>query len=268
MNKKELNEYIANEIALADANVSLFVKDMDTGETLYAYHENEAVSSASTIKVPIMLAALEQVRRGALTLEQRIPVNECEILDDTEVFEYGTCDCPLNELIYWMIVKSDNTSTNVLIETLGFAAINDMIHALGMKSTVLGRKMLDFEALKAGRNNLISAYDMALCYEALHRGTVLTPELCAFALGILKRQRSMNMFLRYIADDIEVAHKTGALDPDLGHDRVAHDAGIFYLDNVRYYLGIFLTGAPDDKKYSRRLIGRLSKAVYEYSRGD
>lgn len=267
MNKKELNEYIVNEIALADANVSLFVRDMDTGEVLYAHRENEAVSSASTIKVPIMLAALEQVRRGALTLEQRIPVNGREILDDTEVFEHGPCDCPLKELIYWMIVKSDNTSTNVLIETLGFDAINDMIQSLGMRSTVLGRKMLDFEALKAGRNNLTSAYDMAQCYEALHRETILTPELCAFALGILKRQRSMSMFLRYIADDIEVAHKTGGLDPDLGHDRVAHDAGIFYLPDVRYYLGIFLTSAPDDEKYSRRLIGRLSRAVYEYYKG-
>ena len=267
MNKKELNAYIAREIAAADADVSLLAKDMDTGETLYAYRENEAVSSASTIKVPIMLAVLEQVRRGALTLEQLIPVNEYEILDDTEVFEYGPCDCPLKELIYWMIVESDNTSTNVLIETLGFDAINDMIHLLGMRSTVLGRKMLDFEALKAGRNNLTTAYDMALCYEALHSETILAPELCAFALGILKRQRSTNMFLRYIADDIEVAHKTGGLDPDLGHDRVAHDAGIFYLPNLRYYLGIFLTGAPDDETYARRLIGRLSKAVYEYYRG-
>lgn len=263
MKREDIQATIDQELYGADARVSLLMKDVDTGETLHAHDANAVVSSASTIKVPILLAALEKVRAGELSLEQPIDVPAGEILDDTEVFEDGPGRYALWELLYWMIVSSDNTATNVLIERIGFADVNALCTALGLKHTVLARKMLDFEALRSGRNNLTSAADMAVVYEAVCRQRILTPQLCRFALDILKRQRSTGEFLRYIAQDIAVAHKTGGLDPVAGHDRVVHDAGVFLLDNMRYYLGIFITGAPDDAVYSYRLIGRLSKALYD-----
>lgn len=267
MNKTELDSYIRAEIAGADAKVSLLAKDMDTGETLLAYNPEEIVSSASTIKVPIMLAVLEKVINGVLSVDGRITVPACEILDDTEVFDGGEGSYPLFELIYWMIVSSDNTATNVLINLIGFDAVNALCQSLDLRGTVLARKMLDFEALRAGRNNLTSADDMSLLFGAICNERILTPGLCRFALDTLKRQRSTDKFLRYIADDIPVAHKTGGLDPEAGHDRVSHDAGVFLPGNIRYYLGIFITGAPDSEQYSNRLIGRLSKEIYDCYKG-
>lgn len=69
-----------------------------------------------------------------------------------------------------MITVSDNTSTNMMMNLLGFEEINQCIKELGLKNTVLERKMQDFKALKEGRDNTISAEDTITCLKAIHTG--------------------------------------------------------------------------------------------------
>ena len=258
----ELHDYIENEINYADANVSLLVYDFSKDKTLLSFGAERKVVSASTIKTPIMLAALDLVQKGKFLLEQRIAVPSKEILKDTTVFDRGQKDTTLEELLTWMMINSDNTATNVLIELLGMEAINSYCVALGLKNTVLMRKMLDWGAIEAGRNNYTSAADQLIIFSKLYHATVLTPELCGLALSILKRQRDFSSALRYLCSaDITFAHKTGGLD------YLNHDTGIFYLPGHNYYFGCFVTDAmseTDENPVAKRLIGRLSKAVCDF----
>ena len=54
----------------------------------------------------------------------------------------------------------------------------------------------------------------------------------------------------------EIAHKTGSLDT------VCHDTGIVYHDTMDYIIGVFITELSDVEA-GKRLIGRISKIVYE-----
>ena len=262
MKYSELRDYAENEIKDINAKVSLLVYDFNDKKTLFSFQAECKVVSASTIKTPILLAALDLVQSGKLKTEQKIPVPAKEILDDTQVFDRGVREYTLEELLTWMIINSDNTATNVLIEFLGMDAVNAYCRKLGLKSTVLERKMLDWDAIEQGRNNYTSAEDQLAVFSGLYRSSILTPELCAYALGILKRQRDFSSALRYIADEnLSAAHKTGGLD------YLNHDAGIFYLPGRDYYFGCFVTDAMDDtekNEISKKLIGRLSRAVYNY----
>jgi beta-lactamase class A len=262
MELRELHNYTQNEIDKTDARVSLLVHDFTKDETLLSFGADRKVVSASTIKTPIMLTALDLVQRGKLSLEQRVAVPLSEILDDTAVFDMGQKDATLEELLTWMIINSDNTSTNVLIEFLGTIAINSYCGTLGLKDTVVERKMLDWGAIKAGRNNYTSADDQLIVFSKLYHASVLTPELCRLALSILKRQRDFGLALRYLCSaDITFAHKTGGLD------YLEHDTGIFYLPGHDYYFGCFVTDSmseTDENPVAKRLIGRLSKAVYDF----
>ena len=260
MDKKSLLKSIQDEITNAvndNVNISILIKDLNHQETLYAYKEHEKVVSASIIKVPIMLTALEQVQKDQIKLDTTLELKDSMILNDTKVFEYGGGPYTLKELITWMIIQSDNTATNCLIDLLSMDKINDFCISQSLLSTKLERKMLDFKAIKEGRNNYTSAADMANLYEKLYNRTILTPELCNKAIDILKRQRHKQLSMRYIYDDISVAHKTGELD------HLNHDAGIFYLPNIQYYIGAFVWNAPSNK-YASKWIGRISKQIYEY----
>ncbi len=260
MDRNGLQQAIKNEIISATKDgveISLLVKDFNTQDILYSYEEARKVVSASIIKVPIMLAALEQVQEGKIELDSPIELNDSIILEDTEVFEYGGGKYTLEELLVWMIIESDNTATNCLIDLFTMEKINAFCKKLSLNSTKLERRMLDFQAVKEGRNNYTSAKDMAILYGKLYNRTILTPDLCDTALSILKRQRHKQLSLRYIYDDITAAHKTGSLD------NLNHDGGIFYLPNAHYYFSAFVWNAPDNE-YASKWIGRISKGIYEY----
>lgn len=257
-NPEAFIRYAEAEIRDARADVSLYVYDLIHKKTLLSYESEKRIVSASMIKVPVLLAALEQVRAGRLSLTMRVPVKRP--LNDSKVFDHGEQSCTLGELLAWMIINSDNTAANVLIELLGMDAVNAWCSAAGLKVTVLERLMLDEDAVRAGRNNYTSAADQFLLFQSLYQQTILTPELCALAMDILRRQRDFSMAMRYLcAPDLIFAHKTGCL----AHLR--HDAGIFYARQFACFFGCFVSNVRDDTEaYAEKLIGRLAEAVYRY----
>ena len=264
MTPVELEAWLRREIAAFPCKTSLLMTDLATGETLHALEPEARVVSASTIKVPILLCALEQVRRGERRLEEPLPVPPETILEDTEVFERGVAAYSLWELLYWMIVESDNTATNTVIDALGYDAINSYAReVLGLKDTLCRRKMLDWAAIEAGRNNYTSAADQGRMYSLLFHGRILDEALRETALDMLRRQRSTDLFLRYIPENVTVAHKTGGLD------YVCHDAGIFYVPRRPFYLGIFTWDgpSPEGDKRQKMFLGRLTKAIYDTYKG-
>ena len=107
----------------SNENISILIKDLSSGNEIYNLNSTEKLVSASTIKVPIMLAIFEEVKSGKVNLNDTILVTKNDILDDKEVFENGENYYSINELINWMIIESDNTATNVLLKYFGMEKI-------------------------------------------------------------------------------------------------------------------------------------------------
>jgi beta-lactamase class A len=256
----QLTSYLSSQLALFPGKIALRLADLETGAVLFDQAGESRVVSASLIKVPILLAALDQVQEGRLALEQEIPVSPSQVLADTESLDLGQSACPLVELLYWMIAASDNTATNVLIDLLGYGTINDYItQTLGLKETQLQRKMLDWDAIHAGKNNYTSAADQHRLFHLLCHEKLLTPPLTETAIHILARQRDGSMFQRYLADDVLLPHKTGTLD------HVFHDVGVFLLPHCNYFLAILTWDGPslEGDPRQKQLIGRLAKSIYD-----
>ena len=248
-------------ILQAGGRVSLLARDLRGGVTLLAREERRRVVSASTIKTVVMLALLEQVRLGRLSLADSIPLKPEEILEDTKVFDRGVGQYALGELMEWMIITSDNTASNALISLLGMDTVNRYAReTLGMEETELQRKMLDWQAVQAGRNNYTSARDMERAFGALYRRSILTPELCRLAMGVLFRQRWKTDALRYVCGPVAAAHKTGSLD------HLNHDTGILFFRHIDCFYGFFVTEIPNND-FGERAIGLLAKPLVEHCRG-
>jgi beta-lactamase class A len=256
-------EYIRAQAETFPGRVAVLYKDMtDSSSETVSIRAGEQVVSASMIKVPVMLAILDMVRNGHLGLDDMITVRDDQILDDSLVFEYGGRQASLYELMVWMIVNSDNTSTNVLFEMLGYDAMNSYFRKMGLGCTSAGRKMLDFDAVKQGRNNYISPVDFYSCMRYLYDNR--DDRYNSAALSILSRNRDCGSLCRYLYDDMKVMHKTGGLDD------IAHDGGIFVTDRGTYFLGVFVSGfepGPEMCKEAEKLMGRISRRVYEDREG-
>lgn len=247
------------------AKTALYCVDLTTNIPIAAIRETTRVVSASTIKVPILCCALQEVMDGKLSLDQMLPISARDFCDDTEVFvpNYRQGGASLWEMLYWMIASSDNTASNTVISLLGFEQVNRYCRRIGLTQTCLERKMLDFQAVAQGRNNYTSPADLYRIFSMLYQGQILTQPLRDIALDFLSRCRSTNALQRYIPDPVTVAHKPGGLD------HLNHDAGIFLLKDRPYYLGIFTWDGPalDGQPQQNRLIGQLSRMVYDAVKG-
>jgi len=214
--------------------------DAESGEALLSHNEEMVFKSASLIKTPIMLCALEEVEKGHMTLDTRIAAapHQC-VGDEAPVIRDGT-DVPLSVLLEYMITYSNNSATNVLIDYLGMDRVNAFSQRIGLGDTVLRRHMLDYEAARSGFENRTSAKDMRRLYTLLHTGDVLTPLMCQTALPILLRQHDKELLL-FANPAQKAAHKTGGLSD------IAHDAGILYGEN-RTLIFAMLCTAPDERQ--------------------
>ncbi len=251
------NERINREIAQFQGKVSMLIKRLDAVVPLYEYHSEERLISASMIKVAILLAILEEVRAQRAHLSDSLFVSETDILKDTKVFVDGGAAYCLEELLAWMIIESDNTATNVLIQHFSMELINAYIkNHLQVSNTCLKRRMMDQEAVKQGFDNYTSEQDMCVIFTKLFAHELLTPQLCDLAIAMLYNQRCQNQLMRYIYQPVPFAHKTGTLS------NLNHDMGVMKIKNTLYYVGVSLYDCQD-MSINKKLIGKLGRLIYE-----
>lgn len=202
-------------------NAFFAIQDFTSGKVLAIHEENTPVPSASLIKLPLLLCALEAVQKGELSFDQRIPICEQQHTGDSRTIARSASCAPLSFLLETMIADSDNTAANVLIDFLGMERVNALCKMCGMSGTCLRRHMLDFGAAVRGEENDTTARDILRFFSLLQEDAFLTPALCETARRILLAQRD-KAYLMYAMPKQRAAHKTGELPG------IRHDAGILY----------------------------------------
>ncbi|WP_079527837.1 serine hydrolase [Solibacillus isronensis] len=244
-------------IAQCPYKVHVIVEDYNTNEIVWKNRGEEIFSSASIIKVPILITILAHLQKTNSNLNHIYEIVPENMVEFSVITEQRQIRATLHELLLWMTITSDNTATNVCIDLLGMDAFNNYFKEIGLHNTRVQRKMMDFERQKLGFDNETTAEDMQHLFRQIYRGTLLTKEWNAIALDILSRQRSHESLKRYIVDDVKMAHKTGGLDT------VDHDTGIIFTKERDYFIGVFITEVTDNEK-ARQLIGTISKIVYDH----
>jgi beta-lactamase class A len=240
-------------IAAAGGVTGLLVKNLRTKEVLFSHNAETVFHSASIIKVPILLALMREAEAERLDLGEALPVREENIVEGGLIHAMTRgIALPWRDHALFMITLSDNASTNHIISRLGFDPINAMIGELGLTSTVLGRKMLDFQARTRGNDNFTCCRDMLTLFEHLHENSDKYKEV----LYILKKQVHSNLLSGLLdTDAFEFAHKTGGLPHTL------LDTGIMYLRDPVF--AAFMSKELKREQDGYRLAHELGLLVYE-----
>lgn len=238
-------------------NVKLIIKGAAANHFLLAKDIDDVFSSASLIKVPILFTVLDYLEKKNESIHQIVKVSPENLVDFSVLTELQVEECTLHDLLVWMIITSDNSATNVLIDFIGFENLNQYFKNIGLLETSIQRKMMDFVQLQKGYDNRTTARDMAKLYTAIYRKELLSPKYSELAIDILSRQRILTSLKRYLVEDVKIAHKTGSLDA------VEHDVGIVYTNKIDYLIGVFITNHHDNEN-AKQLIGKVSKIVYDH----
>src|SRR5712671_4394898 len=132
-----LDEALRARIAGFDGAVSLYAKNLDSGVTV-GIRESEPVRTASTIKLPILLAVFDAVERGQAKWTEPLTVTTAERATGTGVLGSEFSDgvqLPLRDVAHLMIVLSDNTATNMILDRFGADTVNAYLDRIGLPTT-------------------------------------------------------------------------------------------------------------------------------------
>jgi beta-lactamase class A len=241
----------------AGGNVAVGVHHFPSGASMG--RETERVfPSASVIKVPILAALFEQVEIGRLDWESRIPLTAEACVEGSGVLRELQPGIALTvrDLARLMIIVSDNTASNLLIEAVGIEHVNALLASYGYRHTRLGRKFYDFAARDAGHENFCAAGELCDLLCRLIRGEVVSQEASAEMLAIMKRQAYSHRIPALLPPDTPIAHKTGTITG------VAHDTGVIFAPSGPIALAVLTQGCRDPIA-AESAIRRIARAVYD-----
>lgn len=224
-----LEEAIRARIAGFQGTVTLYAKNLDTGASL-AIRENDPVRTASTIKLPILCAVFDQVAQGKAKWTELLTVRPQDKVSGSGIIGSELSDgtqLPLRDVANLMIVLSDNSATNMILERFTADTVNAYVEKIGLKTTRSMRKVRgDGTQLKeaegwsaAGKLPENQKYglgvstprEMVTILEKLEKGEIVSPEASKEILAILKRCQDSTGVRRKLSG-MPIANKTGALD--------------------------------------------------------
>jgi beta-lactamase class A len=125
---------------------------------------------ASAIKVVILLELFRRAETEPDIRRKRVELTRANRTGGSGVLQVltdGGSALSLEDHAIYMVLHSDNTSTNVLIDELGMDAINRLAASLGAPGTLVQRRMIDPESSARGKENISTPREAARFMERI-----------------------------------------------------------------------------------------------------
>jgi beta-lactamase class A len=266
---------IKNDHDLEDLGISFY----DAETTIqWSYNADQYFHAASTMKLAVLLGVFRQIDRGELQLDAPVHVRnrftsivnqEPFMLDlgrdaDPDVYGHLGKTLTVRELSYWMITKSSNLATNLLVDVIGIQTIQLALDELEIDGVRILRGVEDSAAFNAGLNNEVTANGLLKLLKAIADGRAYSQQACDEMLDIMLEQQYRSGIPAGLPKATRVAHKTGNIST------VHHDAGIVYVEDRKPYVLVILTQFKAETRrgtavadVSRDIFNTLAGSTYE-----
>ena len=270
----DLEGALEKRIAQSPAKVFLAAKNLTTGK-IVELRGNEKVRTASTIKLPLLVEIYAEANEGKLKLDEELIMREADMVSGSGVLRELTAGTrlKLRDITNLMIVVSDNTATNMLMERVTADAVNARMDKLGLPATRLMRKIRgDGTQLKAAQGwskageieeNKKFGIGSSTSLEMLRLLELLAEDKLPGSkemIAILKRQQYKDGLGRKLPG-LTIANKTGALD------HLRSDVGIVYTKGGPIAIAITVEDIPaidyGEDNPGLILIADLAKQIVE-----
>lgn len=275
-----------------DGTIGIGVKTLWDGAEVFV-EPDRSFPMASVFKIPVLIELLLQAEEGRLSLDDRVTVTEAMKSPGSGVLKELTSSPSLSlaDLAMLMIIISDNTATDVLVECVGTAAINHHLAQWGFAVTrvpmtcrqllfdLAGRPAGPFtpearlevdQILKTrersftGRayadrdNNVTTPREMIALLEMLVTEGRLSPQVRAQGLNFLRRQQIRDRLPFHLPQGTDLAHKTGSIAG------VRNDAGILFVARGPVLVCAFARDLKEDLAGTAAIaeVGRLVHAAF------
>jgi beta-lactamase class A len=256
-----------------NATWGIYVKGLESGTEL-AIGADRQMETMSTIKIPLMIEAFEQIKAGRFKLTDTYTFVAADSQPGTGTIQRldPGAVMTVKDLITMMIIVSDNTATEVLYRMVGGPdAVNARMQALGLQKTrAMNVPSKWFPQLRAAPTTeqfyrdgkfpfgFSTALEMARLLEMMERGTLVDKASSELMLRIMRGQLYRTRIPRYLTG-YTIPHKTGDFLPYVGDD-----VGVLEAPGRTIVLTIFTGNHFGSGEMLENAIGLVAKEVGDY----
>jgi beta-lactamase class A len=264
-----LDDQVKPLISSFKGKVSLFAKNLDTGET-YALNPDERVRTASTIKIAVMIEAFAHVNEKKVKWTDKVVLTKEKKVSGSGILTELSdgLSLTLRDAVNLMMILSDNTATNLVLDVLTTDAVNARMESMGFKNIKIMRKIGSGGDSIAGNDpenkkyglGMATPREMVLVMEKLERGEIVSAAVSKEMIDLMKREQGRNSIGRSLSG-VPMASKYGALD------RLRSAVAILYTKQGRIAMAISCDEMPetmwsvDNPAYL--LMSRLSEVIVD-----
>lgn len=232
-----------------------FFIDLDNGN--YAsFNGDNVFPAASTIKIPILIAFFQDVDAGKIFLDQKLIMTPKNMVTGSGDMQYQKPNSEFTaiQVVSAMIISSDNTATEMIIELLGgMETLNQRFQSWGLTATNIKNPLPDLSG-----TNTTSAKDLASLLTRISNGELISLKSRDRVLDIMRQTKTRTLLPQGLEGNATIAHKTGDIGSLLG------DAGIIDIPNGKRYVGAVLVKRPHNDPSARVFIQGVSKEAYQH----
>ncbi|MEX6688241.1 serine hydrolase [Danxiaibacter flavus] len=272
MDTTRLRQQIMAEFAKEPSGTfAVAFKDLSTGQQFFINgHDN--FHAASTMKTPVLIETFRQAALGKFAITDSILVKNTfssivdgspyslDSMDDSEKDLYtliGT-KLPISDLLYRMITKSSNLSTNIIIDLVDAKNVTSTMRKLGANDIQVLRGVEDDKAFEKGLNNTTTAYDLMVIMEHIANGSAVSKKACDDMIRILMDQHFRDIIPAKLPPSVKVASKSGSITA------ICHDSGIVFLPNGKKYVIVLLSRGVQNQAASTEVLATVSRIIYDH----
>ncbi|HMJ86507.1 MAG TPA: serine hydrolase [Vicinamibacterales bacterium] len=256
-----------------NATWGIYVKSLETSEEI-AIDADRQMETMSTIKIPLMVEVLEQIKAGKFALTDKYTFVQADSQPGTGTIQRldPGAVMTVKDLITMMIIVSDNTATEVLYRMVGGPeAVNRRMDALGLKNTrAMNVPSRWFPSLRSAPTTeqfyregkypfgLTTPREMGQLLEMMERGTLVDKNASDLMLRIMRGQLYRTRIPRYVTG-YTIPHKTGDFLPYVGDD-----VGMLEAPGRTIVISVFTGNHFGSGEALENAIGLVAKDVADY----
>jgi beta-lactamase class A len=240
-----------------DGVLGIVIEDLKE-DLRFAVNADREFAQASAIKIPILMEVFKQADEGDLDLDEQLWVEKkYQVAGSGILGELGdrSTQMSVRDLCVLMIMLSDNTATNMLIDKVGLESVTKTMASLGCENTKLRRRMMDTDASARGDENVSTPADAAKLLRLLYEGKFVSREVSEEILNILRKEKPGDVKSALPAG-VSVAFKAGSIPG------VATEWAIVELENRPYI--VVVMGAYGKGDEFKPAIRDVSRVAYDF----
>ncbi len=200
--------------------VAVALRHLDTGEA-YSLNADAPMPTASLIKFPVMVETYRQAAEGQVDLDAKVTLKQEDKVPGsgilTDHFSPGA-SFSLRDAVHLMIVFSDNTATNLVLDVIGIPATAKTMEKLGLPNTKIHSKVYRRDTSvfpdrsKEFGLGSTTANEMISLLELLHQKKLVGKEASEAMYKHMLACDDSKKFPKYLPPGTKVAFKTGSVD--------------------------------------------------------